>query len=133
MQLPGPDSAAIAVHGRTAAQSYSGESDWSFISRVASGVSIPVFGSGDCVEPDQVLARLGNEHVGGDLVGRGALRNPWIFRQAADLAAGREASPVTLQDRGEFLLDYLDLLLNERVAETHAARVLVMTMVATSV
>jgi tRNA-dihydrouridine synthase B len=50
--------AAIAVHGRTAAQSYTGESDWSFISRVASGVSIPVFGSGDCVEPDKVLARL---------------------------------------------------------------------------
>jgi len=114
--------AAIAVHGRTAAQSYSGESDWSFISRVASGVSIPVFGSGDCVEPDQVLARLGHEHVGGVLVGRGALRNPWIFRQAADLAAGREPSPVTLQDRGEFLLDYLDMLLNERVNEADGFR-----------
>jgi tRNA-dihydrouridine synthase B len=114
--------AAIAVHGRTAAQSYTGESDWSFISRVASGVSIPVFGSGDCVEPDQVLSRLGHEHVGGVLVGRGALRNPWIFRQVADLAAGREASPVTLQDRGEFLLDYLDLLLNERVDEADGFR-----------
>jgi tRNA-dihydrouridine synthase B len=114
--------AAIAVHGRTAAQSYSGESDWSFISRVAAGVSIPVFGSGDCVEPDQVLARLGNRNVGGVLVGRGALRNPWIFRQAADLAAGRDASPVTLQDRGEFLLEYLELLLNERVNEADGFR-----------
>ena len=114
--------AAIAVHGRTAAQSYSGESDWSFISRVAGGVSIPVFGSGDCVEPDQVIARLGNQNVGGVLVGRGALRNPWIFRQAADLAAGRDAMPVTMQDRGEFLLDYLDLLLNERVNEANGFR-----------
>jgi len=110
------------VHGRTAAQSYSGESDWSFISRVAGGVSIPVFGSGDCVEPDQVIARLGNQNVGGVLVGRGALRNPWIFRQAADLAAGRDAMPVTMQDRGEFLLDYLDLLLNERVNEASGFR-----------
>jgi tRNA-dihydrouridine synthase B len=114
--------AAIAVHGRTAAQSYSGESDWSFISRVAAGVSIPVFGSGDCVEPDQVLARLGNQNVGGVLVGRGALRNPWIFRQAADLAAGRDVSPVTMEDRGEFLLEYLELLLNERVNEADGFR-----------
>lgn len=114
--------AAIAVHGRTAAQSYSGESDWSLISRVASGVSIPVFGSGDCVEPDQVVDRLGHQFVGGVLVGRGALRNPWIFRQAADLAAGREPAPVTLQDRGEFLLDYLDMLLNERVNEADGFR-----------
>lgn len=114
--------AAIAVHGRTAAQSYSGESDWSFISRVASGVSIPVFGSGDCVEPDQVLSRLGEQHVGGVLVGRGALRNPWIFRQAADLAAGRTVTPVTFQDRGEFLLDYIDLLITERLNEAHGFR-----------
>src|SRR6186997_1319151 len=73
--------AAIAVHGRTAAQSYSGESDWDFISRVAGGVSIPVFGSGDCVEADHVVTRLRDAGVGGVLVGRGALRNPWIFRQ----------------------------------------------------
>src|SRR5262252_3086006 len=43
--------AALAVHGRTAAQSYSGSSDWDLINRVASGVGIPVFGSGDCIEP----------------------------------------------------------------------------------
>jgi tRNA-dihydrouridine synthase B len=114
--------AAIAVHGRTAAQSYTGESDWDLIARVASGVSIPVFGSGDCVEADQVISRLGHSRVGGVLVGRGALRNPWIFRQAADLAAGQEASPVTLEDRGQFLLDYLDLLLTERVNEAHGFR-----------
>src|ERR671910_2791301 len=46
--------AALAVHGRTAAQSYSGFSDWDLIARVAGGLSIPVIGSGDCVEPGQV-------------------------------------------------------------------------------
>src|SRR6187399_1897133 len=50
--------AALAVHGRTAAQSYSGSSDWSLISRVAAGVSIPVFGSGDCTEPSQLVRKL---------------------------------------------------------------------------
>jgi tRNA-dihydrouridine synthase B len=92
------------------------------ISRVAGGVSIPVFGSGDCVEADQVLGRLGDQHVGGVLVGRGALRNPWIFRQAADLAAGRPAQPVTHEERGEFLLEYLEMLLNERLNEADGFR-----------
>src|SRR6476619_2139265 len=50
--------AAVAVHGRTAAQSYSGSSDWDLIAKVASGVSIPVFGSGDCVDPQQIVDRL---------------------------------------------------------------------------
>jgi tRNA-dihydrouridine synthase len=54
------------------------------------------------------------------LVGRGVLRNPWILAQAADLVAGRPARPVTLEDRGRFLLDYIDLLLHERVDETRA-------------
>src|SRR5436189_5090008 len=47
--------AAVAVHGRTAAQSYSGSADWDLIARIADDLSIPVFGSGDCVEPEQVI------------------------------------------------------------------------------
>jgi len=109
--------AAIAVHGRTAAQSYSGQSDWDLIARVASGVSVPVFGSGDCIEPEHIVARAGQRGVGGVLVGRGALRNPWIFRQASEAAAGRPVTVVTPEMRGQFLLDYLHLLLTERVDE----------------
>jgi len=114
--------AAVAVHGRTAAQSYSGESDWSLIARVAAGVGIPVFGSGDCVEPGQVVSRVGHDGIGGVLVGRGALRNPWIFRQAADAASGGPVTQVSMEMRGQFLLDYLDLLLTERVDETAGFR-----------
>jgi tRNA-dihydrouridine synthase B len=109
--------AAIAVHGRTAAQSYSGSADWDLVARIASEMAIPVFGSGDCIEPQQIVDRL-RSGVGGVLVGRGVLRNPWILAQAADLIAGRPARPVTLEDRGRFLLDYIDLLLHERVDET---------------
>jgi tRNA-dihydrouridine synthase B len=114
--------AAVAVHGRTAAQSYSGVSDWELIERVAAGVSIPVFGSGDCVEPAQVVDRMRRAIVGGVLVGRGALRNPWIFQQAADVAAGRAAREVTAADRGQFLLDYIDLLMHERLGEAAGFR-----------
>ena len=114
--------AALAVHGRTAAQSYSGESDWNLIDRVASGVRVPVFGSGDCVEPAQVVERLRAGAVSGVLVGRGALRNPWIFQLAARAAAGQTTPAVSLQERGQFLLEYVDLLIHERVDEADGFR-----------
>jgi nifR3 family TIM-barrel protein len=114
--------AAVAVHGRTAAQSYSGESDWALIGEVADGVRIPVFGSGDCIEASHVVARLKESGVSGVLVGRGALRNPWIFRQAADEAAGIAPRQVSNQDRARFLLDYIDLLIRERVNEEQGFR-----------
>ena len=105
--------AAVAVHGRTAAQSYSGESDWSLIGRIARDLDIPVFGSGDCVEPGQVVSRLQETGVAGVLIGRGALRNPWIFSQAAEALAGGSPETVSLEARGRFLLEYIDLLLDE--------------------
>jgi tRNA-dihydrouridine synthase B len=114
--------AALAVHGRTAAQSYSGSSDWDLIAKVAAGVSIPVFGSGDCVEPQHVVDRVWATGVAGVLVGRGALRNPWIFEQAVELAAGRKPREITMVERGQFLFDYLDLLLTERVNEADGFR-----------
>jgi len=113
--------AAVAVHGRTAAQSYSGQADWDIVGEIASRLSIPVFGSGDCVEPRQVVQRW-QSGVSGVLVGRGVLRNPWILAQAADLAAGRAPRAVSRSDRGRFLLDYIDLLLNERVREAEGFR-----------
>jgi tRNA-dihydrouridine synthase B len=114
--------AAVAVHGRTAAQSYTGFSDWDLISSVAEVVGIPVFGSGDCIEPQQLIERLRGTAVRGVLVGRGALRNPWIFEQAAALAAGRAAPAVTHAERGRFLLEYIDILLAEHVEESEGFR-----------
>jgi len=111
--------AAVAVHGRTAEQSYTGSADWDLVAQVADQLTIPVFGSGDCVEPEQIVERL-QSGVEGVLVGRGVLRNPWILAQAQDLAAGRPARAVTLEDRGRFLLDYIDLLLTERVDDSRA-------------
>ncbi len=113
---------AVAVHGRTAAQSYSGVSDWDLIATVAAGLSIPVFGSGDCVEPAQVVDRLRTGSVGGVLVGRGALRNPWIFEQAADMTAGRAPHVATATERGRFLIDYVDMLMKERLHEAEGFR-----------
>src|SRR5437016_6415326 len=112
--------AAIAVHGRTAAQSYTGSADWDLIAHIADDLTIPVFGSGDCIEPEQIVDRL-RAGVEGVLVGRGVLRNPWILAQAEALAAGRAARAVTLEDRGRFLLEYIELLRHERVRDEYAA------------
>jgi tRNA-dihydrouridine synthase B len=108
--------AAVTIHGRTAEQSYSGSADWELVSGVADDLSIPVFGSGDCIEPQHIVDRL-QSSVSGVLVGRGVLRNPWVLAQAADIASGRAPREVTLRERAEFLLDYIDLLVNERVNE----------------
>jgi tRNA-dihydrouridine synthase B len=114
--------AAVAVHGRTAAQSYTGESDWRLIGEVAEAVGIPVLGSGDCVEPGQIIERMSATGVSGVLVGRGALRNPWIFAQAAAARSGRTVVSTSMAARGEFLLSYIDLLLKERVDEAAGFR-----------
>src|SRR5437588_8397732 len=112
---------AVTVHGRTAAQSYSGSADWSLVAEVADALAIPVFGSGDCIEPQQVADRL-RLGVEGVLVGRGVLRNPWVLAQAADLAAGRTMRIVGPKERGQFLLEYIGLLLEERVREPEGFR-----------
>ncbi len=112
---------AVTIHGRTAEQSYSGMADWELVSQVAERLSIPVLGSGDCIEPEQVVDRLASG-VSAVLVGRGVLRNPWILAQAADLRDGRPARTITLADRGRFLHEYIDLLLTERVDERDGFR-----------
>jgi tRNA-dihydrouridine synthase B len=113
--------AAVTVHGRTAAQSYSGSADWNLVAEIADALTIPVFGSGDCLEPQQVIDRM-RLGVEGVLVGRGVLRNPWILSQAADLAAGHPIRPIGPADRSQFLLEYIELLRDERVREPEGFR-----------
>ncbi len=112
---------AVAVHGRTAEQSYSGAADWALVAEIADLLQIPVFGSGDCVDPVQIVDKL-QRGVEGVLVGRGVLRNPWILAQAEALAAGQRPRAITLAQRGQFLLDYIELLLAERLREPAADR-----------
>ena len=125
--------AALAVHGRTAKQSYRGVSDWQLIADVAARVSIPVFGSGDCVTAEQVVDRSVGTGAAGVLVGRGALRNPWIFQQAMALASGRPVAEVTAADRCTFLLEYIDMLLREGADEAVGFRHAVPNAVASGV
>ena len=113
--------AAITIHGRTAEQSYRGFADWDLVSGIAKELTIPVFGSGDCIEPEDIIERM-NTGVSGVLVGRGVLRNPWILAQAADMVAGRPPRQVSMRERADFLLDYITLLLQEGEDEARGFR-----------
>ncbi|WP_182376944.1 tRNA dihydrouridine synthase DusB [Nocardioides sp. WS12] len=84
--------AAIALHGRTVAQAYSGQADWEAIANLVDHVDIPVLGNGDIWEAADALRMVEQTGVAGVVVGRGCLGRPWLFR---DLAAAFGGEAVT--------------------------------------
>ncbi|MFA6131523.1 MAG: tRNA dihydrouridine synthase DusB [Patescibacteria group bacterium] len=100
----------ISVHGRTKKQEYSGKADWEMIARVKKAVSIPVLGNGDITTAAEALRAL-KTGVDGILIGRGALGNPWIFRNIEDTLAGREAKIITPAERTRVILRHAELYL----------------------
>lgn len=85
--------AAVAVHGRTREQYYSGKADWDIIRRVKEAVSIPVIGNGDVDSAEKAKQLLDETGCDGVMVGRGARGNPWIFREIRDYLATGELPP----------------------------------------
>jgi nifR3 family TIM-barrel protein len=81
--------AAIALHGRTVAQSYSGVADWEAIAALVDHVDIPVLGNGDIWEAADAVRMVEQTGVAGVVVGRGCLGRPWLFRDLAEAFAGR--------------------------------------------
>ena len=102
---------AIAVHGRTREQFYSGNADWGIIRRVKQAVTIPVIGNGDVrtvQDAERLLAETGCDGV---MVGRAACGNVWIFRQIAGyLRTGALPPPPSFAERAKTLLRHLDML-----------------------
>lgn len=87
----------VAIHGRTRAQGYSGDADWDFIGEVKAKSQIPIIGNGDIQTPEQAVSRYQNYGVDAVMIGRGALRNPFLFDQAESLLKGESYSMPTLE------------------------------------
>src|SRR5256885_1197608 len=100
----------IALHGRTKEQGYRGLANWDLVKQIKEVVSVPVSGSGDVTTIQQAFDRFRQTGCDGVLIGRGAMSNPWIFRQIEDAMHGREVFHPTLEDKRALLLEYFEML-----------------------
>lgn len=102
--------AAVAVHGRTREQYYSGKADWDIIRQVKEKVSIPVIGNGDIVDGASAKAMLEQTGCDGLMIGRGAQGNPWIFREILHyMQTGELLPPPTAQEKAEVIKRHIAL------------------------
>jgi tRNA-dihydrouridine synthase B len=101
---------AISVHGRTRAQSYRGEADWEVIDECAQSVNIPVIGNGDINSAEMIKKRKETTAVSGVMIGRAAMQNPWLFKEAKHfLKTGELLSPPSVKERWSFVIRHCEL------------------------
>jgi len=112
--------AAVAMHGRTARQMYTGRADWSAIAELKNALSIPVVGNGDVETPEDAIAMFRQTGCDAVMAGRATMKNPWIFRQTADLLAGRPALAASLDERRDLMLGHFTEIEKDSENETHA-------------
>ncbi len=100
---------ALTVHCRTRSQAHRGQADWHWLEKIKKVVSIPVIGNGDITTPEDVK-RMFETGCDGVMIGRGAMTNPWIFRQAKYyMATGRQMPEPTLAEKIELCIEHLKL------------------------
>ena len=113
-QLESLGIAALAIHGRTRVQGYSGNADWEVIGKVADALKIPVIGNGDLFSAADVAKRKNETGIAGAMIGRAAMNSPWIFSQTKHfLATGEILSPPEPAEKWALIQRHCELAVEE--------------------
>lgn len=118
---------AITIHARTRSQGYSGNADWKIIKDVVNAVNIPVIGNGDIYTPEDAKKMLDETSCTAVMIGRGALGNPWIFKNTLSYLQNGIYSEVTISDKINMMKYHYEELLkvkNEKVANLEMRTIL---------
>lgn len=100
---------AVFMHARTRKDAFSGEARLSEIKKLKDHCKIPIIGNGDVTSPEKALAMFEQTDCDGIMIGRGALGQPWIFRQILEAQQGLPPSVPSLQERKELMVEHLDM------------------------
>ena len=105
---------SLTVHGRTREQQYSGEADWEMIAKVKDSVRIPVIGNGDIFSAQMALEKQKHGHTDGVMIGRGAMGNPWIFREIKDILEGRTCRTPSNNEKRLMIIRHYEMMLADK-------------------
>ena len=101
---------AISIHGRTRSQGYRGEANWDIIQECTTVTDLPIVGNGDISTGADVKLRRETTDVNGLMIGRAAMQNPWVFREAKHyLATGEELPPIPMEERWALIVRHCSL------------------------
>jgi tRNA-U20-dihydrouridine synthase len=104
---------AVAIHGRTREQFYSGHADWDIIKKVKDNLKIPVIGNGDIFTPEDAKRMIDETGCDAVMVGRGAEGNPWIFKRILHyLNTGEILPEPTVSEKIDMILKHLDMVID---------------------
>lgn len=105
---------SITVHGRTREQQYSGEADWDLIAEVKRNVSIPVCGNGDIFSAEDAMQKQKRSNTDSVMIGRGAMGNPWIFREIKEIQDGKEKTFVSKEEIRDMVFRHYQMMLETK-------------------
>ncbi len=104
----------ITVHGRTREQQYAGKADWEIIKSIKEKIKIPVIGNGDIFSEGDAMQKISDAEPDGIMIGRGALGNPWIFKNIKRKMKGESVLPVSPEERYRMILHHYKMMMDSR-------------------